>query len=248
MSLTLTQIAARVFRNAQIPSGNGAGSQQALVDAKQYINERARDVWKRRLWREYLILGTFTVPAGEQIIKLSDIVVDPRFNTSANGYLAAFYEIAGVRLGENPLMAEDPGAINLLRADLWEQTTTPVSFVNRGRNGIYLLGVFQSDSMLSFFGKAAFQDLTDSETWCIDNENCLIAGATGDIIRDNDRDDKRCSIRYQEYEAEIAKLIDAAEMQGANVKRIIPVNPWTNSLDPNLVDNSKTGYQPFNVT
>jgi hypothetical protein len=37
-------------------------------------------------------------------------------------------------------------------------------------------------------------------------------------------------IRYQEYEAEIAKMIDNVETQAANIKRIIPSNPWTKSF------------------
>lgn len=241
MSLTLAQMASRVLRNVQIPEDSSTAGVQALADAKQYLNERARDVWKRRLWREYLILGTCSVPAATRNIALSDIAPSAGFTTSANGYSAVFFEIAAVREGSVPLMAEDMTAINAVRADLWTNTKTPVRFVNRGQSGIVLMGEYAEATTLSFMGKAAFADIADGETWCLNNENCLIAGATGDMLRDHDRDDQRAASRYQEYESEIAKLIDAAEVQGANQRRIVPAMPWTDFGDQLLIDTSKTG-------
>lgn len=240
MSLTLAQMASRVLRNVQIPEDTSTAGVQALADAKQYLNERARDVWKRRLWREYLILGTFEVPAATRNIALASITPSTGFTTSANGYSAAFFEIAGVREGDSPLIAEDSTAINAVSAELWTTTGSPVSFINRGQSGIVLLGEYDTATVLSFMGKAAFADLADGETWCLNNENCLIAGATGDMLRDHDRDDQRAAGRYAEYEAEIAKLIDAAEVQGANRRRLVPLMPWTDYYSAITVD-TKTG-------
>lgn len=230
MALTLSQMASRVLRNAQISEDASTSSVQALADAKQYLNERAKDVWKRRLWREYVILGTYTVPASTRAIALASITPDSGYSTSANGYSAVFHEIVAIREGSDPLMPEDPGAINAVQAEQWALTTSPVKFVNRGGSGIHLLGYWSSATALSFFGKAAFTDMGDSETWCLRNDECLIAGATGDMIRDNDRDDNRANIRYNEFGAEIQKMIDAAEVQGANNKRIVPVLPWTSEV------------------
>lgn len=245
MSKTLSQMASAVLRNCQIPEDTSESSVKALADAKAYLNERANDVWSRRLWREFIILGTYTVPAGAQTIALADIVIDTRFNTAGKGYDNKFDEVAGMRQGSNPLLPEDPGAINMARADLWEYNGSPVRFITRGKSGLFLLGSFTQDTVLSFFGKAKSKDLSDSETWILDNDQCLIAGASGDMIRDNDRDDNRAQIRYTEYEGEIAKMIDAAEAQGANLKRVIPWNPFTNHGNAQLIDTSKTGQIPY---
>lgn len=218
-----------ILRNVQIEDNSSASSVQAKTDAGQYANERARDVWSRRLWREYIILGTYSVPANTKRILLSDIVVDSGFS-AGSGFDDAFDEVIAIREGSNPIMPQDPGAINALQADLWASTTAPVQFVNRGQSGLFLLGEYSTAKTLSFFGKAKFQDLTNAETWILGNEKCLIAGASGDFIRDHDRDDNRAKIRYDEYEAEIVKLIDAQEVQGANSKRIIPHSPWTKNL------------------
>lgn len=244
MSLTLSQAASKVLRNVQIPEDGSAPALQALSDAKSYLNERAADVWQRRLWREFLILGTYTVPRGTQVIGLTSIVPDANFNISANGYNAVFSEIVAVRQGSMPIFAQDATAINMIQPDAWAAGTSPVQFVNRGQNGIFLLGSFTEDTALSFFGKANSQTIGDSETWILDNMlQALIEGASGDLIRDNDRDDNRASLRYQSYGAEIAKLIDAQEVQGANLKRIIPRNPWT--LNPNMMLNISPTGNPY---
>lgn len=248
-ALTLATMASRALRNAQIPEDGSTAAVQALADAKSWINERARDVWKRRHWREYVILGSFTVPANTQRIALTDIVPDTGFNTSANGYNATFFEISAIRSGTVGFQPEDAGAINNVQPDLWANGTTPalfpIKFVNRGQSGVFLLGTYSTPTLLNFFGKANFQDLADSDTWVLNNENCLIAGGTADILRANDRDDARSGTWYQEYESEIAKLIDQAEVQGANIKRIIPLDPWTDLQNRNQLDTSLTGCQPL---
>lgn len=230
MSLTLAQMASRVLRNCQIPEDSTLSSVQALADAKQYLNERANDVYSRRVFPEYIILGTYTIPANTRRFNLSDIVIDAGFTTSGRSYNATFFDIIAIREGVNPLLPEDPGAINSVQPDLWAATTAPVRFINRGQNGIFLLGQYPTATALSFFGKANFQDLTDGETWLLENEACLQAGATGDMLRDFSKDDNRAMIRYQEFEGEIAKIIDNIESQSANKKRIIPFHPWTRAM------------------
>lgn len=230
MSKTLAQMASAVLRDVQIPEDATAPSILALADAKVYLNERARDVWKRRVFPEYLILGSYTIPASTRRIALSNITPDSGFTTSARGYNASFYDVVAIREGTNQIIPEDPGAVNRVQTDFFSRTTSPNMFVNLGQSGIFLNGYWPTATVLNFIGKAAFQDLTDSETWIIDNENCLIAGATGDMIRDFSKDDQRAMIRYQEYEAEIAKIIDNLEGQSANKKRVIPYRPWTRSL------------------
>ncbi len=227
--MSLNTIASAILRNVQIDEDSSAPSVLALADAKAYANERAKNVWSRRLWREYIILGTFTVPASTKRIALTDIVVDSGF-TAGSGFDDLFEEVVAIREGSNPLLPQDPGAINAVKPDDWASTTSPVKFVNRGASGLFLLGEYSAATALSFFGKAKFQTITDAETWILRNEQCLIEGGTGDFIRDHDRDDNRAKIRYDAYEAEIMKMIDAQEVQGANIKRVIPINPWTKNL------------------
>jgi hypothetical protein len=241
MSLTLSQMASRVLRNCQIPEDSSAAGVQALADAKQYLNERARDVWKQRAWPEYLILGSVSIAAGAQTFSLSNITVQSGFEVAGSGYSGTFYGIVSLRDSSTPLMPEDPNAIQKIQADLWDSTASPTLYINRGKNGLFLLGQFAATTTLKVFGKSNFQDLTDSETWLLDNENCLIAGATGDMIRDHDRDDNRSAIRYQEYEAELFKMVNERESQFARITRVIPPNPWTRGLTGG-VDNSKIGF------
>ncbi len=243
MALTHAQMVTRAMRDAQIPEDSSTAGVQAQTDAGQYINECARDVWKRRLWEEYLILGTFTVPASTSRIALSDIVVSSGYSTSANGYKNTFHEIIAVREGSNPLMPEDAGAIQKLQADLWVATTSPVLFVNRGQNGITLLGQYSTATALGFFGKGDFQDLTTGETWVLANENCLIAGAAAKLIEYHERNPGRAQLMYQAYEAEIAKMILQREEQGANIKRVVPLNPWTKDLSQGIYDTTHIGIQ-----
>lgn len=229
-SATLAQMASNVLRNIQLPEDSTTPSVQALADAKSYINGRARDVWSRRNWPEYFILGSYTVASGAQRIPLTSITPDTGFETSGNGYLATFYTAISLRSGVNNIAAEDPNVIHRLKADLWEQTDNPTQMVNRGQRGLFLLGQYTASTVLKFYGKANFQDLTDSETWILENDQCLELGATGDMIKYHDRDNERASISYQEYEAEIAKMIDLIDNQSGNTKRIVPANPWTRSL------------------
>jgi hypothetical protein len=240
MSLTLAQMATRVLRNVQIPEDSTVPSVQALADAKQFINERARDVWSRRNWPEFFILGSYTIPASTQRIALSSITPDTGFSTSGNGYNATFFSAVSIRSGVNNIAAEDPGIIHRLQADLWANTATPTTMINRGQNGLFLMGQYSSPTVLNFYGKANFQDLTDSETWLLNNEYVLISGATGDMIKYNDRDNERAGISYQEFEAGIAKMIDAIDNQAGNLKRFVPQNPWTKTLSQGR-DFSKIG-------
>lgn len=238
-NLTLSQIASRVLRNVEIPED--ASTTQALADVKQYVNERARDIWKRRPWGEYNIHGTFTVPADTRIVNLSDIVAEAAY-TSGNGYRAGFAEIISVRQGDARLLAEDQGAVDAIRPSWWDNESLPTRFVNQGKKGIRLLGVYATATELSFFGKADFQDLTDAETWVMDNENALIFGASADFLKFHERDDNRADKSYQQYEAEVSKLVSAAEAQRGNAKRIIPRDPFTDSSGLwGTFDDSKTG-------
>lgn len=242
MSKTLAQMASAVLRNVQIPEDSSTAGVQALADAKSYINERARDVWKQRAWPEYMILGTVSVAAGAQTFALSDITIRSGFGTAGSGYAGTFYGIVALRNTTTPLMPEDPNAIQKIQADLWDSTSSPVLYINRGKNGLFLLGQYAAATTLSIFGKSNFQDLTDGETWILDNENCLIAGATGDMLRDHDRDDNRASIRYAEYQAELIKMVNERESQFAKMTRIIPLNPWTKTFSDNI-DNTRIGIQ-----
>ncbi len=227
MSLTLSQMASRVLRDAQIPEDSSTASVQALADAKQYINERARKIHAESVLPEYNILGSYSVPASTKFVALSSISVLTGFSTAANGYGAAFDIIIAAREGSNPLMPEDPSALNALNASLWESTTSPVSFMPRGKSGIYLLGEYSSATDLSFYGKGTFQDLTDAEYWIVDADNALIAGATSDIQRFHNRDMNAASASEQVFISECLKLNSRIKVQQANIQRFVPINPWT---------------------
>lgn len=244
MSKTLAQLATRVLRNVQIPEDSTTSSVQSLADAKQYLNEAHHDVWGRRVWRESIIFGTFSVPAGTKAIALTDIVVDSGYSTSGFGYNAAFSEIIAVRNGDIPFVPADVTAINAMDPSAWARTTAPVSFFNRGEKGINLLGQFAEATTLSFLGKSNSQDLADGEIWYLDSEGAaLLEKATGDMIRDHDRDDNRAAIRYAKFAAEVQALIDLQEVQGANIRRITPYAPWTAYGTEVIVDSStRTGF------
>lgn len=220
-------VVTRVMRNVQLPEDGSTAAVQAQTDILSYINEVANDVWKRRWWREYIITGTYTVPVGVNRIALTSIVPDSGF-TASGGRALSFYEVVGIRAGNTPLTPEDPGVINFLNASIWDQTaTTPAKWVSFGRDGVRLLGGYQQATLLSFIGKAGFTEMTSSEEWVMDNEDALIEGATGMFIRDNDYDDNRAAGHFQLMEAEIQKMVDAAEAQAGNVKRLVPLFPWT---------------------
>lgn len=226
MSITKANIASRVLRNLQIPENTDASSVQALADVKQYIDERARKVWAGRHWPEYVILGTYTIPANTFTMTLANIIVDSGF-TSGSGFNASFYDVAAIRQGSSPLLPEDMGAINMVQADAWAQNGPPIRFVNKGKSGIHLLGNFVAATTLSFFGKADFQTMSDTETWILDHEDCLIAGATADMLKYHERDYERSAQEEQNFMNEIGKMIHIREAQGANIKRFIPIAPWT---------------------
>jgi hypothetical protein len=227
MSVLFSAIKSKTLRNVQIQENASAPSVLALSDAGSYANERARDVWKRRLWREFIILGTYTVPASTQAIALSSIVPHTSFSTSANGYNATFFEISAIREGSNPLGPQDPSAINMISPAAWEANGTPVRFVNRGQQGIFLLGSFSVATELSFFGKANVQDITSAETWILDpNGQALIEGATGDLYQFFRRDEPAANRAYAKYESEIVKLVEAQDVQGANSREIVISKPW----------------------
>lgn len=227
MSQIASQLVSKILRNIQVDEDGSAPAVQAQTDALSYLNERALDVWKRRLWREYIITGYYSVPANTRKIDLSSITVDSIFS-SGSGRAGSFHEVFAIRNGNSPLTPVDPGSINSLDPSLWASTSNPSQFVNLGQDGILLLGTFSEATTLYFAGKAAYLDLVAASTWILDSEGtALVEGVTGDMIRDHDRDDNRATIRYKKYEEEIAKLIDAQEVQGSNIKQIIPANPWT---------------------
>lgn len=243
MGLTKSEIQDRVLREAQIPDDSGAASVLAQADILNYIDERARDIWGRRSWREYLILGSFSVPADTHLISLSSITPDSSFAALSGygGYSNVFAEVKAIREGTTPFLPEDADAINTMQADLWASTTTPVQFVNLGKRGIYLLGTFTTATTLNFFGKADFSNLETTDQWILGNDLCLIYGATADLIRANDRDTQRSLIWEQRFNAEIQKLIDLSEVQAASIKRFIPGVPWTDLQNTNQFDTSVTG-------
>lgn len=242
MSVIFSAIKSKILRNVQIQENASAPSVLALSDAGSYANERGRDVWRRRLWREYIILGTYTVPAGTQAITLANITPHASFNTSANGYNATFFEISAIREGSNPLGPQDPSSINAISPSAWEANGTPVKFVNRGQSGIFLLGSFVEATELSFFGKANYQDITAAETWILDpNGQALIEGASGDLYRYFRKNTESASACYQAYEAEIAKLVEAQDVQGANSKEIVISKPWNQDPYGNDSNISPTG-------
>lgn len=243
MSLTLSNIASRVLRNCEVPEDSS--TTQALADVKQYVNEVARKIWRANMWPEYKILGSYTIPADTKRFDLSDIVVDSGYNTSGNGYNASFSQILAIREGANPLMPEDAGAIQKLDPALWASTSTPVSFDSRGQQGIALHGQYSVATALSFFGKAKFQDLTDAETWILDEYgDALIEGATVEWLRRQERDDNRANISQQAYMAELNKLLHERKVQGADVVRIIPIDPWTKYFSQQS-DTSKIGISDY---
>lgn len=239
MGKTLDQLASAVLRDVEVLEDSA--NTQALTDCKNYINERANDIYRRRTWGEYVVLGSFAVPASTYFIRPSDVVLDAGF-PAGNGRAATLSEFTSVRKGDVPLIAEDQGAINLTLASLWTSTTEPFKYVNLGQKGVRLLGYYSSETTLSFFGKAGFQDLTASETWIMDEDGkALIKGAAADMMKYHDRDDNRANALYGEYEAEIAKLVDAAEVQRGNVKRLIPLFPHTDQYNRFQMDTTKTG-------
>lgn len=243
-ALTLSQMASRALRNAQIPEDSTSSSVLAIADAKQYINEKAKDIWARRVWREYLIQGSYAVPASTRRIALASITVATGYTTSGSGYNAAFAEVSQV-YNENgdALLPFDPMSTNAIQPDLWQDTDTPTRYVNRGVNGIELLGEFDETTTLYFIGKANFQDLTDSESWVfgVAGEQALICGGTAELLRWHDRDDVRAQLAIAECEAWILKMIDAQEVQGANEKHVIPADPWTGNFPNGQFTTSQTG-------
>jgi hypothetical protein len=238
-NLDLDAMTLRVLRNIGIPNDASTPVTQAKTDINQFINEAARDVWKRRAWREYIITGNYSVPADTRFIPFASITVDTGFPSSANGLASSFAEVITAREGNNILLPFDPGSGTFVDSEFWTRTTAPNQFLNRGTQGVLLGGVYSAATTLRFVGKANFQDLTSAETWIMDNENCLIAGATWKMMQAYDKDDIAAKDWQNEFEAEIAKMIDAAENQGGNSKKITPIYPFTDIQSD--IDTSLTG-------
>jgi hypothetical protein len=222
MSDTLSQASLKVLRNSRIPNDSSTSSTNAITDIKQYINQRARSVWSRRLFREYIILGTYAVPASTKTVALSDISITSGFDTDGRARNAGFYEIGAMREGDNPLLPEDIGAVNNVDAGAWSANTAPVYFINRGQSGIYLLGQYTAETTLSFWGKAGFQDLTNDETWILGDSDALIEGATADMYANWWKDQNQAAKYEQKFEDAIRLLVDAQETQAAAKRRITP--------------------------
>lgn len=240
MAVTLAQAASKVLRNCQIPEDSTSTSVAALAASKQYINEALQDIWSQRVYREALGLGTFSVPASTSRIALSDIVLDTGYNTAGSGVDDTVEEVIWIREGTKPFSPQDIATLNVLSPNMLTNTNSPLGFTNRGANGILLHGQYTTATTLSFLVKLNSQDLADSESWILDPQaSALISKATGDIIRDFQRDDNRAAIRYQEYMAAVQALIDKQTVQGANILRIVPVNPWT-GLGSEVIQNENT--------
>jgi hypothetical protein len=237
--LTLDGMTLRVLRNVGIPNDSSSTATQAKTDINQYINELARDVWKRRMWREYIITGSYYIPSGAKYVSFSLITVDSGYPSSGNGLSSEFAEISSIREGSNILLPFDPGSGVFTDSEFWTRTTSPSHFINRGTQGVLLGGQYSTSTTLRFIGKANFQDLGASETWIMDNENCLIAGATWKMMQAFDKDDVSSQQWQSEFEAEISKMVDAAENQAGNVKKIVPIMPFTDVTTDS--DTSVTG-------
>ncbi len=228
MSVTLAQAASKVLRNVQVVEDSTTTSLAALAACKQYINEAVQDIWSQRVFRESLATGTFLVPASTTQVALSSIVLDTGYTTSGNGIEATVEEVIWIREGTKPYSPQDIATLNILNVSTLTNTASPLGFTNRGAKGILLHGQYTVATTLSFLVKLNSQDLTDSETWILDTQaSAIISKATGDFIRDFQRDDNRAQIRYQEYSAAVQALIDKQMVQGANSTRIVPVSPWT---------------------
>ena len=243
-ALTLSQMASRVLRNVQMPENSSTTSVQALADVKQFINERAKDIWNRRMWREYIIRGTATIAAGTRFIALSDITLASGYPASGNGLRAAFAEIAQVYNSDGqPLVAVDPMSTNNIQADVWTDTSEPSAYYNRGQKGIELLGQYAASETLTFIGKADYQDLTDSESWIfgVEGEQALICGGSYEFLRWHEEDDQRAQLALAEYESWVLKLIENHLIQGADQKQVIPLVPWTSGISPGGEGTSVTG-------
>lgn len=218
---TLSQMAVKVLPRVRIPNDGSTGSTNALTDIKAYMNTRAKSTWERRVFSEYIIKGSYSVPAGTSIIDLSSISIDTGYGTAERGYNGLFSLIAGVRDSSAPILPEDIGAINNVDVSLWGEIS-PVRFVPRGARGIELLGTFTSAKTLYFWGKAGFQDIADGESWIMGDSDALLHGATADMYKFHWEDGKLSDEHEGKFENAIRLLVDRQEVQGASKRRIIP--------------------------
>lgn len=222
---TLSAGALKVLTKARIPNDSTTTSTQAITDIKAYMNQRAKNIWARRIFREYLILGTYEVPASTKLITLASITPETGWNTSGQGRTGTFAEVAAIREGSNPLLPEDIGAVNAVDAGAWSSSSSPIYFINRGQSGILLLGQYTAATTLSFWGKASFQDLTDNETWILGDSDALIEGATADMYTYWWSDPTEAAKQEAKFENAVRLLVDAQEVQAAQKRRIIPTMP-----------------------
>lgn len=222
-----------------MPDDSSSTVVSAKTDIGQYINESASDVISRRVWREFVIFGGFTVPANQRFIPYSSIVVDTGFPAAGNGYNPLFAEVISIANGTQLIVPADPASQASIDPTVINGTTAPTSFLNLGNTGIYLLGTFSTATALRFVGKATDQDFAGNETWLMNNDAALIAGATFRMKQDFDKDDISAQVFLQDFEAEIAKMIDTAEVQSGNIKRVVPQMPFTAII--NNVDTTVTG-------
>ena len=221
MADTLSQGAVKVLPRVRIPNDGSTGSTNALTDIKSYMNTRAKSVWERRVFGEYVIKGYLEVPANTSIISLSSITIDSGYGNAERGYDGTFSLICGVRDTNTAILPEDIGAINSVDPSLWGEIS-PVRFAPRGARGIDLLGTFATAKTLYFWGKGGFRDLTDSETWILGDSDALIHGATADMFMFHWEDQGLAAAHESKFENAIRLLVDRQEVQGGNKRRIVP--------------------------
>lgn len=232
----------KVLRNIGIPNDSSTPTASAKTDIAEIINELAQDVVDRRLWREYILTGSYTIPASQRFITFAQITVDSGFPSAASGISPTFAEIASISDGSIVLLPEDPTSGARMAVDAFTSTDTPTRFVNRGTQGVMLLGTYGVATALKFVGKATFQDIGASESWIISQPDLLICGATWRMMQAYDKDDVAAQAWQQAYENGIAKMVDQAENQGGNTKRIIPAMPFTDIGDDDSISLTGTTF------
>ena len=201
-----------VLANLQIPDDGSTTVTTLKADIAIRVNNRYRDIWRKRLWPPYFREIDVNIPANE---------------TNVSG-VQGIEELCQVRQANTVLLPIDPSQINHIDPSLWSRTSPPQYFYCTGLGSIRIMGQYSTLTKLSLAGKAPFSNLTSNDIPTLPCEEALIYGASGDMIVMNEKNNPRADFYIQKFGEELQTMIDRYEAQSANSKKVIPTDPFTN--------------------
>lgn len=214
-----------VLRNLGIKDDDSTTVETLLDDIGIWLNNRYKDIRKKNVWPELRAEANVIVPA----------------NTSEFSKPSSLKTIITIRNGTTVLHPVDPAQVNDMNPAAWTETGEPRGYIQRGENGIRLLGKYATATTLSLYGKSVVSELTnDNDIPDIDIDDVIIAGATADgfsIARPIETKLRYWTARFDQL---LELALNEARQHQADEQCVRPRNAWTGEISygPSLSDGS----------